>query len=87
MINNPSSRKNFMKVITIVNRSFNDNHKNFRGRAREFLIDCGLGWYGVQKYSGYGVVLNDALWKDSGMGLVFWFSYERNFNFLVTIVN
>ena len=26
-------------------------------------------------------------WKDSGMGLVFWFSYERNFNFLVTFVN
>ena len=75
-----------MKVIKMVNRNFNDNHKNFRRRARDFSIDYGLCWYGVQKYSGYGV-LNDALWKDSGMGLVFCFSCERNFNFLVTIVN
>ena len=49
-----------MKVIKMVNRNFNDNHKNFRRRAREFSIDYGLCWYGVQKYSGYGV-LNDAL--------------------------
>ena len=75
-----------MKVIKMVNQNFNDNHKNFRGYEREFSIDCGLCWYGVQKYSGYGV-LNDTLWKDSGMDLVFWFSYERNFNFLMTIVN
>ena len=31
-----------MKVTKMVKRNFNDNHKNFRGRAREFSIDCGL---------------------------------------------
>ena len=65
----------------MVNRNFNDNYKNFRSRARQFLIDCRLCWYGVQKYSGlrpssFGKIL----------GLIFWFSYERNFNFQVTIV-
>ena len=57
----------------MVNINFNDNHKNFRGQAREFLIDCGLSWYGVQKYSGYGIFRierNGALWKDAAMGLV-----------------
>ena len=44
----------------MVNRNFNNNHKYFRSRAREFLIDCGLCSYGVHKYSGYGV-LNNAL--------------------------
>ena len=53
--NNQFSQKKFMKVIKMVNRNFNDNHKNFRSRAREFLIDCKIGWYGVQKYSAYGV--------------------------------
>ena len=54
--------KKFMTVIKMVKQNFNDNHKNFRGREREFSIDFGLCWYGVQKYSGYGV-LNDALGK------------------------
>ena len=49
-----------MKVIKMVNQNFNDIHKNFRSRVREFLINCGLCWYGVEKYSGYGV-LKDAL--------------------------
>ena len=49
-----------MKVIKMVNQNFNDNHKSFKSRARQFLIDCGLCWYGVQKHSGYGV-LNEAL--------------------------
>ena len=44
----------------MVNQNFNDNHKSFKSRARQFLIDCGLCWYGVQKHSGYGV-LNEAL--------------------------
>ena len=62
----------------MVNRNFNDSHKNFRSRTKDLSIDCGLCWYGVQKYSGYGV-LNDALevlerfWQ-SDMGLVFRFS-------------
>ena len=42
---NPFSRKIFTKVIKIFNRNFSDNHKNFRSRAREFSIDCGLCWY------------------------------------------
>ena len=52
--------KNFLKVIKMVNRNFDGNHKIFRGRARQFSIDCRLCWYGVQKYSDYGV-LNHAL--------------------------
>ena len=59
-LNNTSSQKNFLKVIKMVNRNFDGNHKIFRGCAREFSIDCRLCWYGVQKYSDYGV-LNHAL--------------------------
>ena len=49
-----------MNVIKMVNQNFIDNLENFKRRAREFLIDYRLCWYGVQKYSGYGV-LNNAL--------------------------
>ena len=42
----------------MVHQNFDNNHKSFRSRAREFLIECRLCWYGVHKYRDYGV-LND----------------------------
>ena len=31
-----------MIIIKMVKQNFNDNDKNFRGRAREFSIGCGF---------------------------------------------
>ena len=62
-----------MKVIKMVNRNFNNNHKNFRGPAREFSIDCGLSWYGVQKYNGYGVLNGTPFGKI--LSLVWYFGF------------